>query len=239
MGGLFSKPNNNNIQTDTECKSVVGNNDEITAESSSLSENNPDKIYKIVLIGGTNSGKTRLLNKYVGNSLTGVEFKCKNLEDGTKLQIWDPSVIKAAKFRCANLNNGAILKIWDTAGQERFRTITKAYLGNAGAIVFTCAKGDKSTGGNNLRSWIETVQRDSENSVKCIALTSGAEVNQGQEMTQEDIKEVEEIAKEYAIDYIEVDLTNQQSVDTCFDNIVNGLNSQLSEEHTSHSSLRM
>lgn len=76
-------------------------------------------IYKLVIIGNADTGKTSLINRYVDNrfsnrvqSTIGIEFTHKELEDVTHLYIWD------------------------TAGQERFRSITASLYRGADAMMF-------------------------------------------------------------------------------------------------------
>ena len=82
-----------------------------------------EHLFKIILIGNMNVGKTCLLTQYVHSTLPkntlptiGVEFATKNV----------------------TLNNGGIVKaqIWDTAGQERYKAICGAHYKRAlGALL--------------------------------------------------------------------------------------------------------
>ena len=76
--------------------------------------NGYDMIFKIILIGDTSVGKTNILSKYLtdefdakSKATVGVEFGVKNF----KIE-----------------NNIVKVQIWDTAGEERYRSITNAYL---------------------------------------------------------------------------------------------------------------
>ena len=82
-----------------------------------------DIIYKIILIGSINVGKTCLLSQYVYKNMPasavptiGVEFATKNV------QLKDGGTVKA--------------QIWDTAGQERYKAICGAHYKRAlGALL--------------------------------------------------------------------------------------------------------
>ena len=70
-----------------------------------------DRIYKILLIGESNVGKTSIILRYTENK-------------------FDPSGISTCgvdlKNKFVSLNNTKIrLDIWDTAGQERFRGLAR------------------------------------------------------------------------------------------------------------------
>ena len=75
--------------------------------------NKYDYFYKLLIIGDEGVGKTSLFLRYIDDSFSpkhfptiGIDFKIKILE------------IEGKIFK---------LQIWDTAGNERFRTITKTY----------------------------------------------------------------------------------------------------------------
>ena len=78
-------------------------------------------MFKVVLIGESNTGKTSLLARFADNVLIcqyqctiGIDFKTKTLQ-------LDDRIVK--------------LQIWDTAGQERFRAISKAYYRKANGCL--------------------------------------------------------------------------------------------------------
>jgi Ras-related protein Rab-1A len=80
-----------------------------------------DALYKIVLIGESNTGKTSMLVRFADSVFNenylctiGVDFKIKTLKI-------DGRIIK--------------MQIWDTAGQERFRSISHAYYRNSHGCV--------------------------------------------------------------------------------------------------------
>jgi Ras-related protein Rab-1A len=83
--------------------------------------NDYDYLFKVILIGDNDTGKSSLMNRYAKNYFTdyhqstiGLDFEIKTLE----------------------LDNKNIkLHIWDTAGQERFRTITTSYYRGSNAIM--------------------------------------------------------------------------------------------------------
>ncbi|XP_077584031.1 ras-related protein Rab-33B isoform X1 [Stigmatopora nigra] len=83
----------------------------------------PCRVFKIIVIGDTNVGKTCLTYRFCGGSFLknpeatiGVDFREKTLE-------LDGEVIK--------------LQIWDTAGQERFRkSMVDHYYRSAHAVIF-------------------------------------------------------------------------------------------------------
>ena len=79
-------------------------------------------VYKIFLLGGSNSGKTNFLKRYTDSTFQelhlttiGFDYKLKSMK------------LKSGK----NIQ----LQIWDTPGQERFLLITKNYYKAAHGII--------------------------------------------------------------------------------------------------------
>lgn len=120
-------------------------NKEKAAEQSSLDQSDDDSnynfIFKIILIGDSNTGKTSLINRFIYNSFDpnymctiGVDFMMKKVE----------------------LDNSTIVKLqlWDTAGMEKYRQITANYFrGAQGAIVVFDLTNKESF--NMIQKWID------------------------------------------------------------------------------------
>jgi len=87
-----------------------------------MDKENYDNLFKFIIIGNSNTGKSCLLHYFIENKYKkstthtiGVEFGSKILKIGSKS-------IK--------------LQIWDTAGQERFKSVARTYYrGALGALV--------------------------------------------------------------------------------------------------------
>jgi small GTP-binding protein len=102
-----------------------------------------DVLLKIVLIGDSGVGKTSLLQRFSDqffneNHITtiGVDFKLRTIQLGdTRVK----------------------LQVWDTAGQEKFRVITKAYYRNAAGIIigYDITNGESFV---NTKRWINEVK---------------------------------------------------------------------------------
>jgi small GTP-binding protein len=88
-------------------------------------------IFKVILIGDANIGKTSLINRYVTNSFQdkyictiGVDFMMKSV-------IYDDQILK--------------LQIWDTAGMEKYKQITTSYYRGAQAAIICFDLTSRST----------------------------------------------------------------------------------------------
>ena len=85
-------------------------------------ENSYDLLYKIVIIGDTNVGKSNILSRYLTNEFT----------SNTKSTVGVELGIKFLKIK----NTSTKIQIWDTAGQERYQAITSSYFrGSDGCFI--------------------------------------------------------------------------------------------------------
>lgn len=111
-----------------------------------------DHLFKIVLIGDSNVGKTSLLTRFSDDTYTdsfiatiGVDFR----------------------VRTITLNGKTIkLQIWDTAGQERFRTITSAYYRGADGIVIVYDITSKESF-DNVDLWLAEIAKYTQHDSVC------------------------------------------------------------------------
>ncbi|EDL29078.1 ras-related protein Rab-33A isoform X2 [Mus musculus] len=99
------------------------------------------RIFKIIVIGDSNVGKTCLTFRFCGGTFPdkteatiGVDFREKTVEiEGEKIKV----------------------QVWDTAGQERFRkSMVEHYYRNVHAVVFVYDV-TKMTSFTNLKMWIQ------------------------------------------------------------------------------------
>ena len=109
--------------------------------------------FKYIIVGDSSVGKSNLLSKFAHGKFTedyqatiGVEFGAKNIE------------IEQQIYR---------VQIWDTAGQENFRSITKAYYKNSVcAMVVYDITNDNSF--KHVQNWIEDIRNQSSKTVLII-----------------------------------------------------------------------
>ncbi|XP_028314919.1 ras-related protein Rab-33A [Gouania willdenowi] len=99
------------------------------------------RIFKIIVIGDSNVGKTCLTFRFTGGSFP----------DETGATIGVDFREKAVEFEGETVK----VQLWDTAGQERFRkSMVEHYYRNVHAVVFVYDM-TKISSFNNLQLWIE------------------------------------------------------------------------------------
>lgn len=102
-----------------------------------------DFLYKIILIGDSGVGKSNILSRFArdefyldSKSTIGVEFASRILQlDDTKIKI----------------------QLWDTAGQEKYRAITRSYYRGAVGILLVFDITNQTSFHNTSR-WLEEIQ---------------------------------------------------------------------------------
>ncbi|GMI62915.1 hypothetical protein ScalyP_jg7975 [Parmales sp. scaly parma] len=138
-----------------------------------------DNLFKILLVGDTNVGKSSLLLRFTDDtfdsditSTIGVDFKVKHLT------LDDPNINNDTKKRRVKIS------VWDTAGQERFRTLTSAYYRGAQCVVlvFDCSNTESF---ENLSVWLEEVNKNSSKNVVKLCIVNKIDLNKERAITKE------------------------------------------------------
>ena len=155
-------------------------------------------LLKILVIGESAVGKSALLLRYTENTFTtsfmttiGVDFKNKIIEiDGKKVK----------------------LQIWDTAGQEKFKSITKAYYRGAHGIlvVFDIANMDSFS---HTESWIESI-RDANTDIDIILIGNKADLPR-----QVPKEEAQALADKFGVRYYETSAKENENVAKAFEDL--------------------
>jgi len=164
-----------------------------------------DYIFKVLLIGDSNVGKTCMLSRFSDNEYTdnylstiGVDFKLKTLE-------YNKQKIK--------------LQLWDTAGQERFRTITNVYYRGAHAIIIVFDLNDYATL-ENITYWFDQIIKFSSNNPFVILVGNKCDVNSENRIS---ILDIQTLVSDYNIKYIEASAKSNINIDEIFNIVVSNL----------------
>ena len=179
------------------------------------SEQEPQIVLKLLLLGDSSVGKTSILLKYISNkfdessiSTVGVDYMDK--------------IIEYNKFKIK-------LQIWDTSGEEKFRTITKNFYRNADGllVVFDLTKKESY---DHIRSWINEAK---ENNDKLKTILIGNKLD----LKDERIVAID-VAKQFAeknnLKYIETSAKDGTNINESFQAIIDLLFDGKSSEEILH-----
>ena len=160
-------------------------------------------LYKILLLGDSSVGKTCFLMRYSDNtfqeihmSTIGLDYKLKNVQ----------------------LDEGKIVKIqiWDTAGQDRFRSITKNYYKGAhGIIVMYDITNTKSF--ENVKNWIEQIREEVTNKVIIFLVGNKTDDIENRKVKSE---EGQKMAVDCGLSFFECSAKSGENVDHIFHELV-------------------
>lgn len=157
-----------------------------------------DYLFKLIIIGDTNTGKSCLLQRFADDAYTsdfistiGVDFKVKTIEIDDKI----------IKTQC-----------WDTAGQERFRSITNSYYRGAHGIIMTYDISNKQSF-INIERWLKDIDKFGSNNVVKMIIGTKSDLEEERKVSKE---ELEHLANELKIKYIETSAKENNNIDELF-----------------------
>ncbi|CAD8081886.1 unnamed protein product [Paramecium primaurelia] len=166
-----------------------------------MTEEQCDYVFKFIIIGNGNCGKTSLLYHYIhGKQIAnvkqtlGVEFSAKIIQ------------VKQKKIK---------MQLWDTAGQERYRALTKGYYrGALGAlIVFDVTNSDSFEA---LKEWIKHARDFSKPSIQIIIIGNKIDLEKERVISEQSAKQ---FCLENDVQYVETSATTGYQVNEAFTQI--------------------
>jgi small GTP-binding protein len=170
---------------------------------------NYDYIFKILLLGDSSVGKTCFLLRYSDDTFTENHISTIGLD---------------YRFKLVNLENDKKVKlqIWDTAGQDRFRAITKNYYKGAHGIILIYDVTNITTF-NNIKSWVSQIRENTTEKIK-IALV-------GNKIDEDDLRKIsfdegQKLAAEYDLKFFESSAKKNLRVSEVFNYITEEINNQ-------------
>jgi Ras-related protein Rab-1A len=158
--------------------------------------------FKILLLGDSNVGKTCFLLRYIDDTFTenhistiGVDYKIKLVTSP------DQKIVK--------------LQIWDTAGQDRFRCITKNYYRGSDGIMLIYDITSPSSF-VNIKNWIVQI-KDCLGEEACITLVGNkVDLESNRKVSIEDGMK---LAKEYKFSFFEASAKKNININEAFENL--------------------
>lgn len=166
-----------------------------------------DFLYKIVLVGDSNVGKTNLISRYIKNSLP------KNS---------NPTIGVEFATRVVPLRSGGTVKaqIWDTAGQERYYAIVSAHYRRAiGALLVYDVTNSKSF--TNAKKWIQELKSKAEPDIVIMLVGNKIDlVDKAPEKREVSVEQAESFAKQEGLLFIETSAVASVRVKEAFETLL-------------------
>ena len=198
----------NSIRTRKDNSNLLNENDIIINDSGAHSKRESKNIervslsfidLKIILLGDAGVGKTSISGRYIDST-----FK-----DNYQATL---QVEKRMKIINEDDKTSVRLNIWDTAGQEKFRSITRQFYRDChGAfIVFDLTK---KSSFNELKNWMDELKTHGNDDTVIIILANKSDLTTEREISEEEIKN--KINNKYK--YFEVSAKTGNNISLAFD----------------------
>jgi small GTP-binding protein len=174
---------------------------------------NYNLIFKIVLIGDSNVGKTNILSKYLQNEFNPDSKATVGVEFGSKT---------------ININNNVIkAQIWDTAGTEKYRSITNAYYkGAKGAFVVYDISRKASF--NNIDKWLFDLKNNGDENINIVIIGNKIDLENQREVTTEEGEKKAIINK---ASFIETSAKNGDNIEKAFNLMIENVYENFKKEN--------
>lgn len=171
--------------------------------------------FKLILVGESNAGKSSLLQHFVHGRMNAVSKHTVGVEFGSRTIALATGGDDGGAARAGGGSGTAIVKLhcWDTAGQDRFRSMTRSYYrGAVGAlVVFSLADRDSFL---KLPQWLIDVRTHSGPEVVVVLVGNKADLVEERQVT---LLEGSRYAQtEGCVAYIETSAVSGENVDFAF-----------------------
>ena len=160
-------------------------------------------VYKVLLLGDTTVGKTCFLMKYNDKTFQDIHMATIGLD---------------YRLKSMKLKSGKNIKlqIWDTAGQDRFRAITKNYYKGSHGIILIYDVTNIQTF-ENVKSWVNQIREEASTNVIIYIAANKIDIEEERKVTKE---EGEKLAQELGFPFMETSAKSGININETFDDLV-------------------
>ena len=161
-------------------------------------------VYKVLLLGDSSVGKTCFLLRYCDKSFQEAHLSTIGLDYRLKsMTLQNDKKIK--------------LQIWYTAGQDRFRAITKNYYKGANGIILIYDVTNKQSY-ENVKNWLTQIKEEANPNV--IIYLAGNKIDVEEDQRVITTEDGQKIADEYKLPFKETSAKNGINVNEIFQELV-------------------
>lgn len=160
---------------------------------------------KIVFVGDSNVGKTSIIIRY-----------CENIFDETAISATISVAFKNKKMKIDPFTIVS-MNIWDTAGQEKYRSMTRGYLRDSHGVFLVFDLSNKKSF-DSLNSWLEEINNSDINK-KCVKILIGNKSDCNEKEIEEET--AKKFAEEKGMKYYTVSAKEGVNIETMFEKMGN------------------
>ena len=169
-----------------------------------MDEDSNAESLKVVLLGESGVGKTSIISQLMEQEFNDEQTATTGATFSTKTMVFD--------------NKGICFEIWDTAGQEKYRALTKMFYKDAGAAILVYDITRQASFEELKNYWANQVR---ENAPKKIVLAVAANKSDLIDTEQVDEKTGRAFAKEIGAIFKSTSAKNQKGIEELFKDIGN------------------
>jgi small GTP-binding protein len=163
-----------------------------------------DYIFKILLLGDSAVGKTCFLLRYADDTFVENHISTIGLDYRLKMTTLENEKI-------------AKIQIWDTAGQDRFKSITKNYYKGAHGIILIYDV-TSIVSFTNIKNWVMQIKENANEKVKIVLVGNKIDEEHLRKVSTED---GEKLASEYNVKFFETSAKQNIRVKETFNYLTN------------------
>jgi small GTP-binding protein len=159
--------------------------------------------FNIMIIGDEKVGKTVILERFFHKIFITERKKTMGIEHYDKVVIIDDKEF--------------LFKIWDTAGQEKFKVMSRSYYQMAHGMILACALNNRDSF-YNLRVWFDTFKESvgEDNNIQIVIIANKSDLIDEKNITEEELKKK---ADEIGVEYFLTSAKTGENVEEAFDKI--------------------
>ena len=168
------------------------------------SSNDADLVFKILLLGDSEVGKSCFLMRYSENVF---------------IENYITTIGLDYKLKTVKLDTGKTIKVqlWDTAGQDKYRTIAKNYYkGSHGILLLYDIT--KQSSFDNIREWVRDIKEEVSEKAIIFLIGNKIDIEEERKISKE---KGEELAEEFKIPFFEASAKSGKNVDEVFKALYN------------------
>ena len=186
-----------------------GESDEYNLGNSSNSKFEYTYSVKFIIVGDSSVGKSNILLRFSRNvfdpghqATLGIEFANKHLQYN---------------------NTDYLVQVWDTAGQENFRSVTRAYY-KASAVAMVVYDISSEESFQHIQTWIKDCQDLAPKTVQLVLVGNKSDLEEQRAIQTE---RGEELAKRYNMLFFETSALNGNGVEEAFQKSIEAVDQKI------------
>ena len=166
-------------------------------------DNSSESVYKVLLLGDSTVGKTCFLMRYTDNTFQEIHMSTIGLD---------------YRLKSMTLKSGKNVKvqIWDTAGQDRFRAITKNYYKGAHGIILIYDVTNQLSF-DNVSNWINQIKEEASDKVTIFLVGNKIDDVENRKIQTESGKT---LAENFQLQFYETSAKTGENVEKTFQALV-------------------